>query len=342
MQSHLDPVTAVTHVNPYPYYQALARQTALEWNPSMNLWIAAHPACVRAILVHPDCRVRPPHEPVPATIAGPAGNVFGALARMSDGAPHAARRAAVDRVLATWTDDIVAYHAGKVAAMLLDDGVGTAAQLNAFTLAMPVCTVASLLGFADADLPRVAQWTGQFVAGLSPLSTASQVVAAHAATQALLAALVAVNTPNVAHGAAGIDAATLQANLLGILSQTYDATAGLLGNCIVGLLRGAAPAGLVATTMHADPAIQNTRRYAAQDVTIGTATVGRGQGILLVLAAARAEYGFGHGIHRCPGQAIARIIVEQAVARIGALPRVAWRYRPSVNARVPEFIGEQA
>lgn len=339
MHSHLNPVTAVTHVDPYPYYRTLARQTSLEWNPSINLWIAAHPACVRAILVHPDCRVRPPHEPVPATIAGPAGNVFGALARMSDGAPHAGRRDAVDRVLATWSDDIVADHAGKVAAMLLDDGIGTAAQLNAFMLAMPVCTVASLLGFAEADLPRVAQWTGQFVAGLSPLSKDSQVAAAHAATQALLAAL---GSLGMAHGAAGIDAATVQANLLGILSQTYDATAGLLGNCIVGLLRGAAPAGLVATTMHADPAIQNTRRYAAQDVTIGTVMVGRGQGILLVLAAASADDAFGHGIHRCPGQTIARIIVEQAVATIGALPRVAWRYWPSVNARVPEFFEEQA
>jgi cytochrome P450 len=339
MQLHLNPVTAVTHMDPYPYYRTLARQTALEWDPSLNLWIAAHPACVRAILAHPDCRVRPPHEPVPVTITGPAGNVFAALARMSDGAPHAARRAAVERVLATWTDDIVAHHAGKVAAMLLHDGVGTAAQLNAFTLAMPVCTVASLLGFADADLPRVAQWTGQFAAGLSPLSTASQVTAAHTATQALLAAL---GSMDIAHGATVVDTGTLQANLLGILSQTYDATAGLLGNCIVGLLRGAAPAGLVATTMHADPAIQNTRRYAAQDVAIGTATVGKGQGILLVLAAASADYGFGHGIHRCPGQTIARIIVEQAVAALQTVPPVAWRYRPSVNARVPEFIAEHA
>lgn len=339
MQAPLDPAAAVTHPDPYPYYQTLARQAAPEWNPRLNLWVVAHPALVRAVLVNPDCGVRPAQEPVPVAIAGPAGNVFGALARMSDGAAHAARRAAVECVLATWTDDIVACHASKVATMLLRDGIGTAAQLNAFTLAMPVCTVASLLGFAEADLPRVAQWTGQFVAGLSPLSGAPQVAAAHAATEALLASLGALRT---AHGDGSIDTGTLQANLLGILSQTYEATAALLGNCIVARLLGASSTGLVATTMGADPAIHNTRRYAARDVAIGPVTVDAGQGILLVLAAESAEYGFGHGRHRCPGQVIARTIVEQAVNAIPTLPRVTWRYRPSVNARFPEFLEVQA
>ena len=90
-----------------------------------------------------------------------------------------------------------------------------------------------------------------------------------------------------------------------------------------------------------DPAIHNTRRFAARELAIGPVTVGAGQGILLVLAAADAEHGFGHGAHRCPGQAIARIIVEQALAALltaGALPRVTWRYRPSVNARIPVFL----
>jgi cytochrome P450 len=166
---------------------------------------------------------------------------------------------------------------------------------------------------------------------LPPLSTAPQVAAAHRATEALLAAL-----PG-ARAAGPADAA----NLLGLLSQTCEATAGLLGNCIVGLLRGAAPAGLVTTTMELDPAIHNTRRFAAREVAIGPVTVGAGQGILLVLAAAGAEHGFGHDAHRCPGQAIARTIVEQALDALltaEALPRVTWRYRPSVNARIPVFM----
>ncbi len=329
-----DPVAAVTHPDPYPYYRALAQQPGLAWDPRLNLWIAAHPALVRAVMTHADCRVRPPHEPVPAAIAGPAGNVFGELARMNDGARHAARRAALMPVLATWTDALVARHARKVATMLLHDGIATADRLNAFTFAVPVCTVASLLGFTNADLQQIAQWTGQFVACLSPLSTAPQVAASHVAAAALLAALGALPV------ACGADPAAT-ANLLGLLSQTCEATAGLLGNCIVGLLRGAAPAGLVATTMQADPTIHNTRRFAARELTIGPVTVGAGQGILLVLAAAGAELGFGHGAHRCPGQAIARIVVEQALDALltaGALPRVTWRYRPSVNARIPVFL----
>jgi len=331
-----DAIAAVAHPDPYPYYRTLTQHTALAWDARLRLWIAAHPALVRDVMMHPDCRVRPPHDPVPASIAGPAGDVFGALARMRDGAPHAARRTAIERVLATWTDDKVAYQARRVATMLLAGGIGTAAQLNAFVLAMPVCTTASLLGVADTDLRQVAGWTGQFAACLSPLATAPQVAAAHSATQALLAAL---HTLPVAQGAR--DGDMLRANLLGVLSQTYEATAGLLGNCIAALLRGAAPAELVTTTLHADPSIHNTRRFAARDAVIGSVTVPAGQGILLILAAAGAEHGFGHGSHRCPGHTIARIMVAQAVdvlATTQVLPRVAWRYQPSVNARIPVFM----
>ena len=333
MNDPVDPIAAVMHPDPYPYYRMLAQHTGLTWDAGLHLWVAAHPVLVRHIMTHPDCRVRPPHEPVPTRLAGPAGDVFGALARMNDGEAHAARRSAVDHVLAAWTSDSVAHRARKVATMLAARGIGTAAQLNAFVLTMPVCTTASLLGCADADLPQVAQWTAGFAACLGPLATAPQIVTAHGAAQALLAALQAV--PGARHDA------MLCANLLGLLSQTYEATAGLLGNCVAGLLRGAAPAGLVTATLHADPAIHNTRRFAAREIGIGTATVSAGQGILLVLAAAGAGHGFGHGRHRCPGQAIASSIVEQAVAVLAAtqvLPRVAWRYRPSVNARIPDFM----
>lgn len=336
MQHPLDPVAAVTHPNPYPYYDTLAQQASLAWDAHLNLWIAAHPVLVRAVMTHADCHVRPLHEAVPAAIIGPAGNVFGELARMNDGARHAARRAALAPVLAPWTDVVVARHARRVATMLLRDGIGTAAQLNFFTQTVPVCTVASLLGCAEDDLPRIAQWTAAFVACLSPLSTAPQVAQAHSAAQALLGVLGALPT---ARGADPIDAA----NLLGLLSQTYEATAGLLGNCIVGLLRGAAPVNLVATTMRRDPAIHNTRRFAAREVTIGPLTVHAGQGILVVLAAAGMQHGFGHGPHCCPGKEIACIIAEYALETLlaaGPLPRVAWRYRPSVNARIPVFMAE--
>lgn len=232
--------------------------------------------------------------------------------------------------------------------MLLQEGVGDAGRLNGFVWGLPVCTMARLLGFGNAELAAVAAWTGQFVACLSPLSTDEQLAHAHRAADALLAALrdLGRRTPGapglVADARAGdwADEHALLANLLGLLSQTFEATAGLLGNCIVALLRGAGPEGLVARTMRLDPAIHNTRRFAAADAAIGGATVRAGEAILLLLAPRDAENGFGHGRHACPGRALAQTIATQGVQALAtqALPQLAWRYRASLNARLPHFM----
>ncbi len=85
-----DPLEAVTHPDPYPYYRALAARQPFGFDERLGLWVAAGPAEVAAVLSHPDCRVRPPTQPVPPALAGTAaGELFGRLIRMSDGAAHA-------------------------------------------------------------------------------------------------------------------------------------------------------------------------------------------------------------------------------------------------------------
>jgi cytochrome P450 len=232
--------------------------------------------------------------------------------------------------------------------------------------AVPVRTVASLLGFPDAQLPQVAAWMAEFVACLSPLSSPEQIAGSHRAAVALLDSFKAMlREPGLASASASggaqpgsllaqvlaeADAAgwhnanAILSNLVGVLSQTYEATAGLVGNSIVALMRDPAKAALpgarlVADVMRSDPPIQNTRRFAAQDVSIGGARIEAGQAILVLLAA--AGKGYGAGAHGCPGQALSQTIAAAAVdvlLRDGAPPPMAWRYRPSVNARIPEFI----
>jgi len=58
----------------------------------------------------------------------------------------------------------------------------------------------------------------------------------------------------------------------------------------------------------------------------------------------RQALGFGHGAHRCPGQALACTVaaagVEALLARgvdTPALFERGWYYRPSANARIPVF-----
>jgi cytochrome P450 len=337
-----DALAAVTHPDPYPYYAALAQQSAPAYDERLGLWVAACPATVRAILAHPECRVRPPQEPVPAALAGPAGSVFGALARMNDGVRHEMPKTVLMAALAALPGEAVATHARRVADELLGQGVA----LTTFAFELPVRTVASLLGCAD---PAVADHVRGFVAGLAPRADAAAIAAAHDAVPRLLALadeeeaaaplLRAVHEAARRHG--WTDTAALRANVLGLLSQTYEATAGLIGNAIVARLRGdARPVGeLVDHVLRTDPPVQNTRRFTAADVEVAGVRIAAGQTILLVLAAAVEP--FGHGRHACPGQTLAKTIAQHALTALrehGPLPDVAWRYRASPNGRLPEFI----
>jgi cytochrome P450 len=321
----------------------------LKWDTGRDMWIAEGTALVEQVLSHPALRVRPLSEPVPAAIAGgSAGEVFGALVRMNEGERHAVPKLALQRALAQAAPpDLARPRARAVAARLL----AADRTLGAWTFEAPVSTVASLLGFADAQLPAVAHWMGDFVACLSPLSSAQQIEAAHAASLRLLAAMrellqaapsgsLAAAVAQEASAAGWRNDHAILANLVGLLSQTFEASAGLLGNCLVALQHGASDAdadALVAQVMLSDPPILNTRRFAAEDCTVGGVTVAAGQAILVMLGG--AQRGFGHGRHACPGQQLAQQVAAGCIEALrgAALPQLTWTYRASPNARIPEF-----
>ncbi len=370
--SHIPPLhalDAVTHPDPYPYYDSLAARQGLHFDAGLGLWIAASAAGVMAVMRHPDCRVRPLAEPVPAAIAGgAAGQVFGALVRMNDGERHAQPKLALQRALAGVDSEAARRRAARIGERLWrDDG------LASWMFEVPVSAVASLIGFADGQLPAVAAWMGEFVACLSPFSDAPQIERAHAAAQALLesfktlmrgAADLSPSTGSLlslvlaeAEAAGWDESHALLANLVGLLSQTYEATAGMIGNSVLALVRQpeeerSGPedaAALVRAVSRFDPPVQNTRRFVARDCEIGGARLKAGQTILLVLAAANRdprgecrEFGFGHGVHACPGQALACALatgaMEVLMAELAAPPpAMRWTYRRSANARIPVF-----
>jgi cytochrome P450 len=376
-----DPVAAVVHADPYPYYERLRAGPPLAWPAPLRLWVASRAEVVEALLRdHGALRVRPEGEPVPRAIAGsPAGEVFGHLVRMNDGAAHAAHKPALQRALAGL--DLRAAHAAAldVARQLPERPV---AEL---LFAMPVQAVAQLLGFAPDTLPRVEAWMRDFVACLSPLSSAPQLAQASDAAAALMArfeALAASAPPRDATLLAAVRAEAtaganmhraLLANLAGLLSQTCDATAGLLGNSLAALAREPVARGatqtrdglqaVVAETARHDAPVQNTRRFVAAPVRIAGVPLAVGDAVLLVLAAANRDpalntepdrfmphrparrlLSFGHGAHACPGQALACTLaaagLEALLARgvdVDALRERGWRYRASANARIPVF-----
>ena len=171
------------------------------------------------------------------------------------------------------------------------------------------------------------------------------------------------------------DSDAVLANLVGFMSQTYEATAGLIGNTLLALARNpnlrrrvagddALLQRVIEEAARHDPSVHNTRRFVAEDCVIAGEAMKAGDQILVVLAAAnrdparyerphlfdpdrpdRGSFTFGAGRHACAGQAIATGIAAagvQALLAHGldiAAPAGPVEYRRSVNSRIPLFGG---
>ncbi|MBO9648701.1 MAG: cytochrome P450 [Variovorax sp.] len=374
-----DAIAAVTHPNPYPWYATLRSGPALVRDERLRLWVASRANVVRDLLTNDALRVRPVAEPVPPAIAGtPAGEVFGQLVRMNDGETHTTHKPVLQRALAGLDLVPAREAAGQIATQMPH------APLSGFCLSYPVRAVAHLLGFADDELPVLSDWMREFVACLSPLSTPTQLDAASTAAAALMDRFEGIaNVRPAPHGSllAAVQAEapatrsrTLHANLVGLMSQTCEATAGLLANSLTALAREPdlrrklasrwelLPALIEEVARH-DPSVQNTRRFALRSTIVDGNVLAPGDAVLLVLAAAnrdpalnpapatfelmrthRQSLGFGYGPHACPGQMLAFTIAAAGLQallsgglRTEALLANGWDYQPSVNARIPRF-----
>ncbi|CAI8987606.1 Cytochrome P450 [Pseudomonas sp. IT-P2] len=361
----MDPIIAATHADPYPYYAELRSAGGLTFHHGLKLWVASSARAVCAVLAHPDCRVRPVQEPVPkAIVDGTAGKVFGQLMRMNDGEAQRCPRSATEPPLGMIDREEVS--ALVSARLITNDADG----LYKAMFRGPVCVVASLLGFTPAQARVISELTADFAACLSPLSNDLQLAAAHRAAEQLRGYFIELlSDPNpfladIRQRFVG-DADVLLANLIGLCSQTYEATAGLIGNALVALqrqpeLRVASVDSLLAEVQRFDPSVQNTRRFVANSCEIDGVRLEAGDVILVLLASAnrdpalngnpdrfmvdrpnRRSFTFGSGRHQCPGQMLAMTIASATLTEILARDidpgRLAWHYRPSLNGRIPMF-----
>jgi cytochrome P450 len=329
-------VEAVVHADPYTYYADLRERSPLFYDEGLGLWVAVTAPVVEEALRHPALRVRPPQEPVPRALAGtPVGEVFANLVRMTDGAFHAHHKPKVERAARRYLMEDVAAAAALATASLMHK-----LDANALLAAVPVRSIAILLGVGEPALDSTTQWVADFVKALGADPSAD--VLAHGNEAAL--ALMAQGT------AAGLDAAAA-ANRIALMQQSLDATAGLIGNTVLSLREPGAPApdggGLdawrarVVDVTRSNAPVHNTRRFAAAELTLAGERIAPGQGVLLVLASAGMT--FGGGVHACPGEAIAIELAAGALRTLsaqGSLERVFGRFagwRPLPNARVPVF-----
>jgi cytochrome P450 len=375
MNHPVDPLLAVTHPDPYPYYAELVSRRALQRAPGLDLWIAADARSVREVLSSELCRVRPTSEPVPAHLRQAAsGALFGSLVRMNDGARHRDVKRALGAALPGALPS-VREESQRWARALFADPLLT--RLPERALAMPVFVMGSLLGIPTDALESAVKWVDAYVRSVnSPALTQEGREGASHLMELLDTARVAPRQPELLRGfideanRLGCALELITPNAVGLLTQAYEATAGLIGSTLRVLARtpelhsrAAARTVLledvVRETARYDAPVQNTRRFVAGSGTIAGQAVEHGATILVLLAAAnrdpeanpspdtflatrpdRCMFTFGVGPHACPGEALAVTIASAAVERVletgvdlSPLTK-GGTYRPSTNARI--------
>jgi len=351
-------IEAVTHADPYPWYQALREDRPLYFDDSLKLWVASSQAVISEAFQHTALHVRPPAEPVPPALQGTAaGELFARLVRMTDGGFHALHKPAVTQTARRWRLADVA-RASEAATAGLQPRLGA----NALMSRLPVQVMASLLEVPGGELEATCDRVQQFVQGIAPGASQTAVALASEAAGALMAQ----------GRALGLDAVQA-ANRVGFMQQSLDATAGLIGHTALMMAQHPQAAAIadgspeamrdfVAEVERHQAPIQNTRRFASQALKLAGQQLQAGQGVLLVLAsgnrdeafnpqAARFEplrtgrrsLGFGAGRHVCPGAPIAIEIVAacvhwmRAAGRFDAYFDAQTGFRPLGNARIPVF-----
>ena len=125
-----DPLQAITHADPTPYYTELARTRPFHYHAELGWWIAASAEAVDAVLGSAACAVRPASEPVPKPIAdSPTGAFFGRLVRQIDGPDHDARKATVMAALGRLDAAALAARAHRQAYVSLPDAASLESAL---------------------------------------------------------------------------------------------------------------------------------------------------------------------------------------------------------------------
>lgn len=337
----LTPVTAATAEDPYAYYARLAVEHPFFYDDELRCWMACSVKAVDAVLGNDGFHVRPAIEPVPSIMQGtPLGELFSRMVRMTDGHAHAPRRRDAEAL-------VNAMNVGAIATALPDLERD---PLDKLMFTFPSRAVATLLGIATPRVPGIEEFAHALAQAIAPSATAEDVPRASSAVLAL--------DKIFAERFADIQE---RYGAISLLFQTYDGTAGLIGNTLY-QLAVAQPAitrrivadaktltGFVAEVARLDPPVHNTRRFAARDIAVEDSIVRNGESVLVLLAAANYDteaagraFTFGEGEHACIAARLAITIASVAVHALVEteldLARITRNgFHPAPNVRVPRL-----
>jgi cytochrome P450 len=382
----MNPVEAATNPNPYPFYSELAIQRPIYFDESLQMWVTSGASIVASILSDKRLGVRPSAAPVPAALVGlRSGDIFGAMMRMTDGPLQCPlKRSALESMNRNCIDRCSEITLNIMSSPKVRATTASLETVRRTMFTVPTYVMGTLFGIPSTELPQLLLAVTSFVVGLSPSATTEQRTIGDYAATMLFDRIEKLLEDGLHNGPLlrmfveacsrrETDRMHVIANVIGFLFQTYDATAGLIGNSLRMLATDAALldaihnnptqfATFVHEVMRYDPPVQNTRRYASEDVTLDGVTLRAGSQVLVVLAAANRDparfdspaefslqrtgpfsFGFGLGRHQCPGEPLAIAIASKALESLLS-SEFEWAslsgpvsYRPSANVRIPLF-----
>ncbi|MEJ6004083.1 hypothetical protein WG899_00850 [Paucibacter sp. AS339] len=336
------------------FYEHLHGQTRLSHEPDLGLRLAGAPELARAALQHRDLGPRPPGQAVPATLeGGTIGSVFAQWLRMRDDADHAREKTALQAALDQLEQDVDLLESCSRQQARLALSLGW----RHWQWASLPASLAQLLGLQMQDAAAqqlLLQRLHAIALALRPQAEPSTVQAASDACLALVEAL-GKHGPAPLWSALKAQAAVIaapQAQALGLLWQSYEAGAGMLGQALLASSQVGEQdetfdgSDLMAELARAPGAIHHTRRWAQRDCEFAGASMRAGDAVLVLLTGAQPRLAFGHGRHQCPGENLAlRIgswaLLEARTARATAAPLFApptlLGFEALPNARIPVF-----
>ena len=299
-----DPIAAVVHPDPYPYYAALAAEP-MRRHERLGLLVAARPADVaRRARERPAARaaaggagpardrgrcrrrgVRSPrtHDRRAATGGRQARGARGArVGRSARGPSERSRTRRPPGRVSRSRAPALARDGGRLARARADDGGPRRPDAG------------RQRGGRGADAAPRRRLRGGRDGGCRGGERARRGVAARRAH----GRRVCTARSRARRRRPGSTRRWVAANAVGFLSQTLEATAGLVGNALVAAGRSRAWLGkpadaLVRHVLLHDPPVHNTRRFVAEPGTVAGVPVAPGDAILVVLAAAAVPFGAG-------------------------------------------------
>lgn len=359
---------AAMREDPYPIYKQLRQSDPVYWDDSLPAWILTRYEDVALALKDPrfsSRRVAHARSRFPDPSLAP---LFDTLAgRMSDHDPpdHQRLRALVhDAFIRTsvqqWTPRITARIDLLLAAAEQRGHVDFIAD---FAIPLPLLAILEIVGIPATDRQRVKNWCDDFAVvalnffahisaqdlqrGLRSIMEFRQYLGERmgelqgSSRSDLLSSLVQAE-----HEGSRLSVDELLANTLLLLAAGNETTTCVLGNGLGALLQHpdqlellrSNPALIPAAVeefLRFDSPVQFLGRIAVDDISLGGATIHRGDLVLAVLAAANRDparfadpdrfdvtrspvqhVAFGHGPHFCVGAQLARLETQLAIAAL--------------------------